>query len=542
MMMKRTTGLLPVLLLCYAGGCAKHDPPAAITASSEKPVALYPGLGTWTHRIQTGNPQAQKYFNQGLALVYGFNRYEALRSFRKAAELDPRAAMAYWGMSMALGPYINMDGDSSFDIKQSCAAVDKGLALQDVDAAERAWLEAAATRCPDFADPARYVRAMHDLAAKNPDDLDAQVFYADSLMVPTRWHWYSNNGKPGPGVADAERILEAVLRRNATHPGANHLYIHAVESSPMPERAIPSAQRLMGIVPGGGHMVHMPGHIWLVTGDFNNAVAVNERAAEVDRKYFADTGVTGSYYPYYLHNLQFILYARSMQGRILDTRNAERQLSEAAAPMIQQMPEMASLFNSTITMAELRNYRWEDLIAVEKPTAADPLSQSMWHYSRALALAMKGRRDEAKREQAEFEAARGTLNRKAPWGQNVTGDVMDMASTVLDARLATSPAASVALLRKAVALQDALTYDEPPAWYYPVRESLGAALLGAGDAAGAEMVFREGLRRSPNNGRMLFGLIESLKAQKKTDAVMLVQKEFEAAWKGADLELRLNDL
>jgi tetratricopeptide (TPR) repeat protein len=535
-----TLRIAPLLFVASLPLWAQHDHPAP--PAPEKPVTLYPGLGVWKHAIATNNPTAQKYFDQGLALVYGFNRYEALRSFRKAAELDPGAAMAYWGIAASLGPYINMDGDPTFDIKESCAAVQKGLALKNVSASERDWLEAAATRCPDFADPARYIAAMRDLAAKYPDDLDARTFYAEALMIPTRWHWYLNDGKPAAGIAEAEQTLEAVIRRNNVHPGANHLYIHAVESSPTPERAIPSAQRLMGIVPAGGHMVHMPGHIWLVVGDFNQAVNVNERAAEVDRKYFAQTGVMGSYYMYYLHNLDFILYARAMQGRIADTKKAERQLSEAAAPMIQQMPEMASLFSSAVTMAELRNCRWDDLIAAPKPQSPDPVIQIVWKYARALSLAMRGRTDEARREQTEFEALRKSVDPKSSWGENSTADVMAMASAVLDARVAAAPADSIAALRKAVGLQDALTYDEPPAWYYPIRESLGAALLRAGDAVGAEAIFREGIRKSPNNGRMLFGLIESLKAQDKTAAAALVQKELDAAWNGADLKLRLSDL
>jgi hypothetical protein len=203
---------------------------------------------------------------------------------------------------------------------------------------------------------------------------------------------------------------------------------------------------------------------------------------------------------------------------------------------------MAPMFSSAVAMAELRNCRWDELIAAEKPKAADPVSQTMWRYSRALALAMKGHLDEARREHAEFETVRKTLDRKTPWGQNTAGDVMDMAATILEARLAASPAEAVSLLKKAVTMQDALTYDEPPAWYYPVRESLGAAMLRAGDPSGAEGVFREGLRRSPNNGRMLFGLIESLKAQNKRDAAALVQREFDTAWKGADIKLSLADL
>jgi len=504
----------------------------------EKPVALYPGLGNWRHPIATRSPEAQKYFDQGLALLYGFNRYESLRSFRKAAELDPQAAMAFWGMAMAQGPYVNMDGDPSFDLRESCAAAAKGGAIKAPKEIERLYIEAAATRCPDFADPSRYIGAMRELAARAPDDLDAQVLYAEALMVPVRWRWYSSDGKPADGVPEAERVLEAVLRRNPLHPGANHLYIHAVESSPAPERGIASAQRLMALQPAAGHVVHMPGHIWLAIGDFDNAVAVNERAAEVDRRYFAQTGVQSTYYMYYLHNLQFILHARGMQGRIAATRAVERQITDAAAPMLKMMPEMAGLFNSIVTMAELRLARWDDLIAAPQPKADNPLALTFWRYSRAVALAINGRAGEARAEQAEFEKLHQAVDRNLQWGSNKMGDVMDLAAIVLDARIQQS----VSGWKRAVEMQDALAYDEPPPWYYPVRESLGAALLQSGDAPAAEAVFREGLRRSPHNGRMLFGLLESLKAQKKTDAVAVVQQEFDAAWKGADLKLQLSDL
>jgi len=515
---------------------------AMYSQSTEKPVPLYPGLGNWTHPIAARTVEAQKYFDQGLALSYGFNRDESLRSFRKAAQLDPQAPMAYWGIALALGPYVNMDGDPTYNIKESCAAVKQGLAIKSITPTEREWLEAAATRCPDFADPSRYIRAMHDLAAKYPDDLDAQTLYADALMTAVRWHWYSNDGKPAPGVTEAEHILEAVMRRSPNHAGANHLYIHAVESSPNPERAIPSSQRLMGIVPSEGHMVHMPGHIWLVTGDFETAVSVNEHAVQADQKYFADSGMMGSYYMYYLHNINFILYGRAMQGRLASTKAAEKQMAEAVAPMAKMSPEMAGVFDATIKMAQLRMNQWDDLLALPKPQTKDPLVTAWWRYSRAMAMAGKGRLDDARHERDEFESARKALDQKAPWGQNVTGDVMNLASAVLEARVQSSPAAAVPIWKRAVSLQDALTYDEPPAWYYPVRESLGAALLLAKDAAGAEAVFHEGLRRSPNNGRMLFGLLESLKSQQKTQAAAEVKKEFDRAWSGSDITLRLSDL
>ncbi|MFL6350820.1 MAG: tetratricopeptide repeat protein [Bryobacteraceae bacterium] len=526
--------------LFFSSMFAAHQHPAS--APAEKPVALYPGLGTWRHSIATRQPEAQKFFNQGLVLMYGFNRYEALRSFRKVAELDPNAAMPYWGMAMALGPYINMDIDPAVNIKDACTAVNKGLSLKGASQLERAWLKAAEARCPDFSDPARYVHAMHELAEQYPDDPDAQTLYAEALMIPVRWRWYALDGKPAEGVSEAEHVLESVLRRFPYHPGANHLYIHAVESSPTPERAIPSAQRLMGIVPAAGHMVHMPGHIWLLLGDFNNAAAVNERAADVDRQYFAETGVTGSYYPYYLHNLQFILYARSMQGRVADTKKAAQQISNAAEAMAQSMPDMTEIFVSFATMAQVRVNQWDEVLSLAPPKSKSPISMALWHHARAVAFAGKAQLGEAGRERVQFEKLRKTIDRSIPWSNNKTGDVMDLASAVLEARIQPSPALAVPKWKRAVTIQDELAYDEPPAWYYPVRESLGGSLLMAGDAPAAEAVFREGLRRGPNNGRMLFGLLESLKTQRKADQAAWVEQEFNAAWNGADIQLRLKDL
>jgi tetratricopeptide (TPR) repeat protein len=501
--------------------------------AAENPVVLYPGLGTWTHPIKTTSPEAQKFFDQGLSLNYGFNRYEALRSFRKAAELDPHAPMAFWGMAISQGPYVNMDQDPEVHLKEACDAVKAGLAIAGITETEKDWLTATGSRCPDF-DPDRNVQAMKQLAAKYPDDPDAQSFYAEALMLTARWRWYGNDGKPAPGMPQAERTLEAVMRRFPYHPGANHFYIHAVESSPTPERAIPSAQRLMGIVPWAGHMVHMPGHIWLVVGDYNNAVAVNERAAEVDREYFARTGVTSAYYMYYLHNLTFILYARGMQGHVADARAAEKQFSEAVAPMVQAMPDMGSAFNFTTAMTRMRLCQWDDILAAPRPASGSPMDLALWRYPRAMALAGKGRQDEAHAEQAEFEKIRATLDRNMQWSTNKLGGIMDLASAVLEARLMTKPADAVPKWKHAVELQDALVYDEPPGWYYPVRESLGAALLRSGDAAAAEAVFRE--------GRMLFGLMSALNQQGNTAAAAWVRKEYESAWKGADLTLRIEDL
>ena len=509
---------------------------------SEKPVALLRGLGTWHHRIATTNPEAQKFFDQGLALLYGFNRYEALRSFTKATELDPGAAMAWWGVAMSQAPHINMDSDGDVDMKKSCDAVASARKLRNVPDHERAWIEAIAKRCP--ADqPREYIQAMRALRDRYPDDLDVLAFYAESLMVPVRWHWYDNAGRPAEGVAEAERTLEEVLRRYPEHPGANHFYIHAVESSRTPERAIPSAQRLMGIVPAAGHLVHMPGHIWMVLGDYETAAGVNDRAAEVDRQYMKVTGVTGSaYLGYYVHNLHFVAIARSMEGRMSEAIRAADEMARVVGPFADSMPDMTDVFSAMRVLVRVRFQRWDDLLAMPRPNARLSANTAIWLYARAMALAARGRRGDALREQSAFEAARLKIPANALWLNNRSKDVLAVGAEVLAARLAPSPAAAAISYQRAVERQDALVYDEPPAWYYPVRESLGAALLRASKAAEAESVFREGLRRNPRDGRMLYGLLQSLKAQGKTQAAELVAKEYQEAWKRADVPLRIDDL
>ncbi len=514
-----------------------------VQAAPETPVVLYPGLGSWTHTIFTSSPEAQKFFDQGLNLLYGFNRYEALRSFRKASEIDPHAPMPYWGIAMALGPHINMDGDGDVDLKTGCEALQTGLTQLVIHEVEQAYLEAAFKRCPDY-EPQAYASAMRDLSARYPDDLDAQTFFAESLMIPIRWKWYLPDGTAAPGQADAEHALESALRRWPSHPGANHFYIHAVESSKTPERAVPSAQRLMAIVPAAGHLVHMPGHIWLVLGDWETAAIVNERAAEMDRRYFAASNVTSSAYSgYYIHNLHFVLYARMMQGRKAEALRAAEEMSRGMAPMMSAMPEMAQMmqaFQAVPVFAQIRLGEWDSLLKIPQPNASLPISMAVWHYARALALVARGDRSAAEQEQKGYEEARSKVPAAQPWGNNRASDVLVLGSEILLARTAASPALAIPHWRRAVTLQDALIYDEPPAWYYPVRESLGAELLRVERAADAEGVFREGIARSPRNGRMLFGLLQSLRAQGRMGAAEWVRREFEAAWQKADIKLSLD--
>jgi tetratricopeptide (TPR) repeat protein len=506
-------------------------------------VILLPGLGTHTHPISTRSSEAQKFFDQGLTLLYGFNRYEALRSFRRAAELDPQALMPLWGAAMALGPHINMDLDGDVQMNQLCEEVRKGLALREgASSRERAYMDAVASRCPEVR-PAEYRREMQALMQQYPDDLDAATLYAESLMVPTRWGWWKKDGSPAEGIEEAVQVLETVMRRYPDHPGANHFYIHAVEMSPTPERAIPSAQRLMGIVPAAGHLVHMPGHIWLLLGEYGLAADLNEHAAQRDAEYMQTTGVSASSYAgYYMHNLQFVAYGRAMQGRMEDAIRGAEALSGAAAPFIKDMPMMVEPFVSAAAFALLRFQRWDQVLAMDRPSSQLLTSTALWHFGRGIALSAKGKRQEAHLEKEAFEAAREKVPKDWIWLNNKAASLLQVASVVLDARMAVSDQASIPDWERAVALQDALSYDEPPPWFYPVRESLGGALLRSGQADRAEAVFREGLRRGPRNGRLLFGLMKSLEAQRKSDAARLVKAEFDAAWKQADVTLHLGNL
>jgi tetratricopeptide (TPR) repeat protein len=299
----------------------------------------------------------------------------------------------------------------------------------------------------------------------------------------------------------------------------------------------------MGIVPAAGHLVHMPGHIWLVLGDYEMAAAVNDRAAEVDRQYLAATGVTQSaYVGYYIHNMHFVTFARAMQGRMKEAMRAADEIAQAVKPMVEAMPDMVDGFASMPLFARVRFQRWDDLLAAPAPPEKLTISTALRHYGRALAFQAKGRHADAASEQTAFESARGKVPASAMWGNNKPAEMFAVAAEVLAARLADSPANAVSRWRRAVELQDAFVYDEPPAWYYPVRESLGAALLRAGKAADAEAVFREGIRRSPRNGRMLFGLRESLKAQQNAEAAEWVDREYREAWKRAEVAVRIEDL
>ncbi len=507
-----------------------------------RPVQLLPGLGNHHHAIATKSPEAQKFFDQGLALAWAFNRAEAERSFRRAAELDPSAAMPWWGVSFSLGRHMNMDLDQNVDAAGAFAAIEKARPLMgSAPENERAYIEALGKRCSGAAnqDGARlddeYASAMRQLATRYPDDLDAQTLFADSLLNRHRYHWYSAEGHPEEGSEETLAVLTSVILRDPEHYYAHHLYVHELDTSPHPEYALDSAHALHRLTPGAGHLVHMGGHIFMSVGDLEMAARVNEEAAAADRDLFKRAPASDVYvYGYYCHNLHFIVRSRTEQGLYTDARQATDLLVNRAADGAASMTGMSDYYLPNRLFLLLRFARWDDVLAEPAPDSRMIMTAALRHYARALAYAGKGDRARSLEEQQAFSAARAAIPQQTMFMFNPADKIMNIAALVLEARLATNANSAIPIWQRAVEAQDALSYDEPPAWYYWIRQSLGAALLRSGRAADAEPVFREGLRRSPRNPRLLFGLWKCLEAQGRSSDAGWVQREFAASWRGGD--------
>lgn len=549
--MKRFLIMLFLLLASLAISFYPRAESQMKMAGQERPVQLLAGLGHHHHAVKTNNRLAQRFFDQGLRLVYAFNHEEAIRSFRKAAELDPQMAMAYWGIGYALGPNINLDVDAERE-RLAYEATQKALQLsRQGPEHERAYIEALAKRysIDPKADLKRlavdFKQAMGELVSRYPDDLDAATIYAESAMNLRPWQLWTADGQPQEGTEEIIAVLESVLRRDPSHMGAIHYYIHAVEASPNPERALVYAPKLPQIAPAAGHLVHMPAHVYMRTGDYNAAARSNEAGAQADRNFFRLTGRQGMYpVMYYNHNLHFLAVAYSMGGRFNDAFRAARELEVNVAPSVKEMG-MLEGFMATSTLMLVRFRRWEEIIRLPQPSSQLKVVTATWHFARGMALASTGEAAAAYEQLKLFRSAGEVIPREVSFGLNSAQSVMKVAETVLAAKIAAAGGQSkkaIELLREAVEKEDAFAYDEPPGWFLPVRESLGGALLMSRDYSEAERVFRKDLTRNPRSGRSLFGLRESLKAQGKTSAAAMIQAEFERAWRNADTELRVQDL
>jgi tetratricopeptide (TPR) repeat protein len=513
----------------------------AASLPAQTPVKLYTDLGTHQKTISSKVPEAQKYFDQGLRLVYGFNHAEAIRSFTKATELDPACAMCYWGIAYAYGPHVNAGMDSASGVAAYQAAQKARALSNSAPAWQRAYIEAVVARYAAVPPANRaaldsaYSRAMLNVARTYPNDLDASALAAESLMDLRPWNYWTPEGKPYPGTEEIVRRLESVIAKNPNHPGACHYYIHAVEAVD-PQLAVPCAERLARLMPGVGHMVHMPAHIYVRVGRYKDAAQSNVHAIHSD-----ETFIEGQKQPtvyslaYYPHNIHFLAFVSTMAGKSAQAIEAARTLKSKVnldvAKSVGMLQEMVPYYVLTLTTFG----RWDDVLAEPLPPAEIRFPTAMAHYARGVAYAAKGNFANAKVEldtvMAIDAATPADAEAKAP---------ISIAVHALMGEIATRSGKAdegIAHFRQALAIEDKGLYFEPPKWYYPVRQSLGAALLKAGRNAEAEQVYRDDLKRFPENGWSLYGLAAALKAQGKAAEASAVEKRFASAWTDADVKL-----
>jgi tetratricopeptide (TPR) repeat protein len=523
----------------------EHTDHAAMAAKAKPTAALMTGYGNWHHSVSTKNAQAQAFFDQGLRQIYAFNHDEAARSFQRAGELDPKLAMAFWGVAEAVGPNYN-DPASDDRFVKAHEAIAKAQSLAgDASESDKAYIEALAKRFPADASADRraaleqYRDAMRDLVKRFPDDLDAATLFAEAGMNLHPWGLWRPDGTAQEGTDEIVSTLESVIRREPNHLGAIHYYIHSVEASNSPERALAGANRLAELAPAAGHIVHMPAHIYIRTGDYEAALKTNQKAALADQAYIKGGAAPGIYsMMYYSHNLHFIAMAAAMNGNYAEARRGAQLLAANVGPHVKEMPPLGGFMTVPLAV-EVRFHKWNEILKTPQPDPAMQTANVFWHFAHGLALAGTGDLDGAEAEHKIVTAAEEKTSPDAIFQMpinNKTKDILTIAENVLGAKISLTKNdmdATVNQLRAAVVAQDRLKYDEPEDWFYPVRESLGAVLLKIGDYAGAEEAFRADLAIHPRNPRSLFGLEQALKSQEKGYDAGFVRKQFDANWKGA---------
>ena len=532
-----------MLAILFAHAVPAHPgDPVAQPRVRGKATVLVQGLGHHSHSVSTTNVLAQRFFDQGLAYVYAFNHQEALHSFRRATILDPRLAMAHWGIALATGPNYNSAELDAARAGEARVALGRAHALASVASeSEQAYIAALTLRFaePLEPDPARaaqdYRDAMRALMLRYPEDPDAATLFADAAMQLRPWRLWNSDGTRAAGTEEVITVLEATLARSPEHIGANHFYIHAIEASPHPERALPSAERLPRLAPAAGHLVHMAAHIYDRIGDHAGSARANALAIAADRAYLRSAG-PNPYQGYYAHNLNFLAVAQTMQGRYRDAIGAARQFARHIASTLPEIPGVEG-YLPAVALINVRFQRWDEILKLPRPPKAFAGPLAVWHFARGAAFAARGRIDRAEAERLGFAQAMFGMSDGEAWGRNRAVDVLAIARAMCDGYIASASGDDVAAIRHftaAAAAEDALAYDEPAPWTVPPREALGAALLAAGDVASAEQVFVAELSRRPRSGRALFGLAAALKAQGKPAGA--VEEQFASAWKNADTE------
>ena len=529
-------------LIVQAPSAAAQPSPARDSVVAPR---LYSNLGSLSHRISTKSAKAQAYFDQGLRLYYGFNSEEAVRACREAARLDPESPMPYWGVAMALGPNVNFAMDTAAERQAYAATLEATRLTSHGNARDRAWVASLADRYSPVPGTERgkrdtlYVGAMRVLATQYADDLDVAVLLAESLMLLHPWDWFSRDGKPVGSIQEAIGQIERVLRVDRNHPGGCHFYIHAVEQSLTPGRALPCADRLSALMPGAGHIVHMPAHIYMRTGNYAEAVQRNQHAAHADEVFIGEQRPRGVYPFYYAHNLHFLWAAAAMDGQSKVSLKAARELVAQIPPQIYEQAPLYELIAAVPTLALARFEMWDDVLREAAPKPSLRLARAMWHHARGIAYARSARPDSALGELVALRSLAATIPRdQLVMTTNTAPQVTDLAAVNVEGEIALSRGQTpegIALLRAAVRMEDGVRYDEPATWYVPIRQRLGRVLLAAGQPAAAETAFREDLLRNPENGWSLNGLARSLKTQRKTRESADAMRRFRKVWTRADV-------
>ena len=519
------------------------------SAGGAKKMPLFDNLGTHEHKITTSSAEAQAYFNQGYRYLFNFNHAAAISSFQEALKRDPKCAMCWWGIAFAYGPNVNMPMMPDANAPANEAIKNAQSLAAGAGEAEQAYIAALAKRYS--ADPKAdrgaldkaFADAMSGVAKKYPNDLDAQTLYAESLMDTSPWnYWKPDKHTPNAGLEDLVPTLEGVMKRAPNHPGAIHLYIHAVEASESPGRAEAGADRLANLLPGAGHLVHMPTHIYNRIGRYDDGVTWNKKAAKADEAYFSATNDRGMYSAmYYVHNLHFVWTAATNDGRSAVALEYAKHVIDNVQPQMAHDIPGIEVFAPTLLYAQLRFGKWDDVLAASKPDPELHFATAISHYARARAFAAKGDVKNAKAEQAQIRSSFSTEDAKKFDDFGVPGEGMvTIADHVAKADIALAQKAlpaAIKELRAAVAAQDVLKYTEPPYWDFPTRQYLGAALLKANQAKEAEKVYRADLKEWPKIGWSLYGLSEALKRQGKKREANEANMAFLDAWQRADVKL-----